>query len=166
MREILEAEDVDAAYNEIEARDQQQTERKLVFDYGWCSTNAGWISGALSDSANYCDDSQTCDSFTGCGTEIDSCCITHDKCLQGPNSGSTDRCSEVNCKGATCDQNLSTCAWNVSCCSWSGTLPTCDRTCINISSTISVGMGGVAGYSPQYSYNTEGDDSDSVCTEL
>jgi len=167
MREILAAEDAEAAYNEIEARYQQQTERKLFVDYGWCSTNCRWITGALDDSSDYCNDSQTCDSFAGCGSELSACCITHDKCLQGPPHGSTNKCVEVNCKGATCDKNLSTCAWNVECCrynSW-GLPVSCDGNCITASSTVSTIMGGVGGVSPQSSHNTEGEDSDSVCQQ-
>jgi hypothetical protein len=166
MREILEAEDAEAAYNEIVAQDMKQIERKLVVDYGWCSSNAGFVTGISDDSSNYCDPSQSCDSFVGCGSSLSSCCITHDRCLQGPGSGSTSRCTEVNCKGSTCDARLSSCAWNVSCCSfsfWSGF--TCDATCVTASTTISAAFGTGSSLSPQSGYNTGGNDSDSICRQ-
>mmetsp|Transcript_25414 Transcript_25414/g.39985 ORF Transcript_25414/g.39985 Transcript_25414/m.39985 type:complete len:254 (-) Transcript_25414:120-881(-) len=166
MREILEAEDAEAAYNNIVAEDTKQTERKLVVDYGWCSSNAGFVTGISDDSSNYCDPSMSCDSFAGCGSSLSSCCITHDRCLQGPGSGSTSRCTEVNCKGSTCDTRLSSCAWNVSCCSfsfWSGY--TCDATCVTVSTTISGTFGTGSSWSPQSGYNIGGDDADSICLQ-
>mmetsp|Transcript_21534 Transcript_21534/g.46794 ORF Transcript_21534/g.46794 Transcript_21534/m.46794 type:complete len:254 (+) Transcript_21534:120-881(+) len=166
MREILEAEDAEAAYNEIAAQDMKQIERKLLIDYGWCSSNAGFVTGISDDSSNFCDPSQSCDSFVGCGSSLSSCCITHDRCLQGPGFGSTPRCTEVNCKGSTCDANLSSCAWNVSCCSfsfWSGFW--CDRTCVTASTAISATFGTGSSLSPQRNLNTGGDDSDSICSQ-
>mmetsp|Transcript_25413 Transcript_25413/g.39983 ORF Transcript_25413/g.39983 Transcript_25413/m.39983 type:complete len:261 (-) Transcript_25413:120-902(-) len=173
MREILEAEDIEAAYNNIEAGNMMQTERKLVVDYGWCSSNAGFLAGISDDSSNYCDPSQDCDSSVGCGTTLSSCCITHDQCLnsgEGSISGSAwnplTRCSEVNCKGSTCDTRLSSCAWNVSCCSfsfWSGY--TCDATCVTVSTTISGTFGTGSSWSPQSGYNIGGDDADSICLQ-
>lgn len=173
MREVLEAHDAEAALDAIHARDQKQSERKLFIDYGWCSSNIGFLTGGP-DSSNYCNPSQECDSYVGCDSTLSSCCINHDKCLQGPGSGGTSRCAEVNCKGATCDKRLSSCAWGVSCCSRgsgvrvsSGSLSgwsSCDYTCVTASSAISAGFGIGESLSPQSSYNTGGDDSDAICS--
>ena len=166
MREILEAEDVEATYNEIEARYQQQTERKLLVDYGWCSTSARFVTKLTKvDSSRYCDDSQTCDSSIGCGSELSSCCIKHDKCLQAPSLGNTKKCNKANCKGSTCDKHLSKCAWNVSCCSRSWFRISCDWSCISYSTLTAVVMGGIGNIYPNIGHNNGGDDSDSVCSE-
>merc|ERR1712051_166265 len=131
-------------------------ERKLFIDYGWCSSNIGFLTGGP-DSSNYCNPSLECDSYVGCDSTLSSCCINHDKCLQGPGSGSTSRCAEVNCKGATCDKRLSSCAWSLSCCSrgWWG-VPFCNSRCVTASSAISAGFGIGESRSPQSSYNTGG----------
>jgi hypothetical protein len=122
MRDILEADNVQTKYDEIEARclAEANEERKLVVDYGWCSTNAGFVIGLSDDSSNYCSPSQTsCDSYIGCNTDLSSCCIVHDKCLQAPFDGrsyslSNSICGATDCKGGTCDSNLSKCAYKVS----------------------------------------------------
>ena len=76
MRNILEAEDVEATYNKIMASNQG-TERNLLVDYGWCSAAAGFLGGISPGSSNYCNVSQICDSSMGCGDSLSSCCITY-----------------------------------------------------------------------------------------
>jgi len=159
MRDILEAEDVVAAYNKIMAS-TLRTERKLLVDYGWCSSAAGFLGGVSADSSNYCDPSQSCDSSMGCEDPLSACCITHDKCLQGPGSGTTSRCDEVDCSGSSCDEHLSACAWNVSCCTWWS----CDYQCIAFSSGIAATFNGVGSWSPQHEWNPDGSNSDAMCT--
>lgn len=160
MREILAAKDAEAAFDEIQARNQKQTERKLAIDYGWCSSSIGMI---FRDGSNYCDMDQTCDSFLGCDTDLSRCCIVHDKCLSSPASYATAKCPAVNCKGATCDANLSACASNVSCCSWlGGFVPFCDGACMSASTAVS-GLFGLGDMSPKAGHNTDGADSDTVC---
>lgn len=178
MRQILEAEDPEAAYNKIEAaydkidnkmdnkidaEMMKQTERKLQFlpvpplyDYGWCSTNLFKLLGGH-DTANYCNPSQTCTIWPGCGTDLSDCCITHDKCLNNSDGYvENHRCSETDCKGGPCDAQLSDCAWNVSCCSY-GVF--CDTECIKFSTTIYAFMS----QEPNGDQNAEGENTDSVC---
>ena len=115
LRNILEAEDVVAAYNKIMAS-TLRTERKLLVDYGWCSSALDFLGGISADSSNYCDHSQSCDSSMGCDDALSLCCITHDTCLNSPGSGTTSRCGEVDCSGSSCYEHLSACAWNITCC--------------------------------------------------
>jgi len=171
MREILEAENIKAAYNEIEAGSMMQTGRKLFVDYGWCFSSEGFINGTSENSSNYCDPNQDCDSSVGCGPNLSSCCIAHDQCLdsgEGSIIGSPwnpfTTCTEVNCKGSTCDANLSPCAWNVSCCGFSFSGYSCDAGCVGASTGISA-LFGTGSSSPLSDFNTDGDDSDSVCKQ-
>jgi len=105
--------------------------RKLFVDYGWCSTNAGFVLSSVSDlnfqdTANYCDPDQTCDSIIGCGTALSSCCIKHDECLQNEKVTRQyvmSKCDYTDCKPVDCDLALVACAWGVSCwkrwrCGW------------------------------------------------
>jgi len=163
MREILAAKDVEVKFHEIQARNQKQTERKLVVDYGWCSSNLGFMAGWANDSSNYCAGDQSCDSYAGCGSDLSECCIVHDKCLQATEYGSTDTCPSVDCKGVTCDANLAACADNINCCSgggWGG----CDFTCIAASTGITTAFGRGAS-SPQRDHNIDGADTDAICSE-
>jgi len=161
MREILAAKDVEVKFHEIQARNQKQTERKLFVDYGWCSGSPGVIWG--DDSSNYCADDQTCDSWDGCDTDLSGCCINHDKCLQATEYGSTDKCPGTNCKGSTCDANLAACAYAVSCCSGGGGWWGCDFACVT-SSTAIAGLFGNPSLSPKMGQNTDGADTDAICS--
>jgi hypothetical protein len=140
MREILEADDVQAKYDEVEIRCNAGRRtlavddvslrgsavgaRELFVAYGWCSTNWGMAFGQ--DDANYCD-TNSGESSWGRGTAISSCCIRHDKCLQtdcaeDPFCNKGD-CGVRNCKGGTCDNRLRDCVWGVKCsykykCGW------------------------------------------------
>ena len=140
MREILEADDVQAKYDEVAARCGADSDRKLaalrgsdagernlLADYGWCSTNAFFAIGWASDSSNYCDTGQDCDSWAGCGSSLSRCCITHDQCLHSDDKGinvhTNSRCTEGNCKGRSCDANLCRCNKSTRCsykwkCGW------------------------------------------------
>lgn len=149
-------------YADPSARRQLSPKRQLVVDYGWCSINAGFITGLASDSSNYCDPNQRCDSSGGCGGSLSSCCIVHDKCLQS--TSGTSRCGKTNCKGSTCDSHLASCAWGVSCwykwkCGWwkcSGY----DAGCGVASTAVAGAMGGV---SPQRGWNTGGANTHTCC---
>jgi hypothetical protein len=166
MREILESDDVDAKYEEVKERciAGSGTERNLLMDYGWCSGNALFIAGFAGDSSNYCDPNQRCDSYAGCGGDLEKCCIQHDKCLQATVPG-TSRCGETNCKGRTCDQHLSNCAWSKSCsykykCGWWKCWGY-DPLCGTVQAAISGGFG--ISSSPQSGWNTGGSNTHSCC---
>jgi len=167
MGEIITAEDVQAAFSAVferctgEARRLGDGEeghgRKLVVDYGWCSMNAGFILGG-SDSANYCDDGQRCDSYGGCGGAVSSCCIEHDKCLQSDKA--FGRCSKTNTAGQCCDKKLAQCAGR-QCrrcdykCGWFRCI---DFGCL-VDSGVACLISGVMGagsHSPQAEWNTGG----------
>jgi len=162
MREILAAEDPEVAFDEIQARNQKQTERKLAIDYGWCSSNIGFVLEWEDDSSDYCKHDQECDSLIGCGTALSECCIVHDMCLQATSRGPTFYCPAVNCKGATCDANLASCAWGVSCCGWNGWIWGCDRVCLVATTGVS---GAMRHGKPNSGNNVDGADSDKVCSE-
>lgn len=158
VSELLAAADPEAALDALAAAQTTQVQRRLILDYGWCSSNLGFVTGMAADTSNYCDPAQDCDSYGGCGSTLSQCCINHDKCLQVPGSGATSRCEEADCKGLTCDANLSSCAWDVSCCEgWS-----CDLACTTMSSGISASFGTGAS-SPQSALNTGGSDADAAC---
>jgi len=161
---LKKAKDAEAALDVLMTRNRQQTERKLFIDYGWCSSNIDFVAGLSGDSSNYCDPSQECDSSVGCDSALSECCIVHDRCLQDPASGSTDRCPAVNCKGTTCDANLSVCAWGVRCCTFGQAGLQCDWTCVTASSAIAGGFA-LGDNSPQSDHNTGGDDADAVCSD-
>jgi len=162
VSELLAAADPEAALDALAAAQTTQVQRRLIVDYGWCSSNLGFVTGMAADTSNYCDPAQDCDSYGGCGSTLSQCCINHDKCLQVPGSGATSRCEEADCKGLTCDANLSSCAWGVSCCTgdswWS-----CDLACTTMSSGISAGFG-IGASSPQSALNTGGSDADAACS--
>jgi len=174
MREILEADDVQAKYDEVEIRcasgrrqlalrgSAASSGRDLLVDYGWCSINAGFITGLSSDSSDYCNPNQSCDSWGGCGGSLSSCCIVHDKCLQS--TSATSRCQKTDCKGKTCDKNLASCAWGVSCsykwkCGWWKCWGY-DVGCGVASTAVTAAMGGVV---PQANWNTGGANTHTCC---
>jgi len=148
MLEILKAENIKAAYNEIEDGSMMQTGRKLFVDYGWCFSSEGFIDGTSEDSSNYCDPNQDYDSSIGYGTGLSSCYITHNQCLNsgkgsiiGSSRNPFTRCTEVKCRGLTCDANLSSCVWNVSCCGFSFLDYSCDTGRVGASTGISALFG-------------------------
>merc|ERR1711935_910382 len=49
-------------------------------NYGWCSMAAGFLVGVKSDTADYCDASQS-EPPDGKGSATSNCCVVHDKCL-------------------------------------------------------------------------------------
>jgi len=146
------------------ARRQLSVKRQLAVDYGWCSMNGGFVLGFSADSSNYCDPSQSCDSYAGCGNSVSACCIVHDKCLQATTG--TSRCGTTDCKGATCDAKLSSCAWNVDCwykykCGWWKCWGY-DVGCGAASTAIS-GIMGAGSNSPQAGWNTGGANTHTCC---
>lgn len=118
VRSILGADDPQAALNatldRCHGKDRRQGKgRQLAFNWGWCSASVGMILGG-SDSANYCAPSQPKCNGWGCNTQLSTCCITHDKCLQKGKVGG--RCkNNPNCDGLRCDFNLAACAFHSSC---------------------------------------------------
>lgn len=119
-------------------------------NYGWCSTEEGFILGEDEDTANYCNSNHQCPSNRpGCsdarrriGKELSDCCIKHDKCLQTGDRPAQTGCAAANCKGKTCDLKLADCAWNrVSC--WYKTCWLCwrlDWKCFKYSTLVSLAM--------------------------
>mmetsp|Transcript_6479 Transcript_6479/g.9535 ORF Transcript_6479/g.9535 Transcript_6479/m.9535 type:complete len:268 (+) Transcript_6479:105-908(+) len=153
MREILEAEDPEAAYFEAEANTNDVS--IAVVDYGWCSMNAGFVTGIIGDTADYCNPNQGCSFlYPGCDTNLSSCCIEHDKCLNTEKN--TWKCSQTDCRGGACDLQLSSCAYNVSCCTF-GIF--CDNTCLAVKATIA----SVMSFQPNIFHNHYGSNTNPIC---
>jgi len=126
MREVLGSDDLEQTYTAVADRCEGTTGRRQMAwypgkNYGWCSMAAGFLVGQKSDTADYCDASQS-EPPDGKGSATSNCCVVHDKCLSCEKTTLGRVCrggvlvsSPFEFWGSSCDIALAQCVRRVSC---------------------------------------------------
>merc|ERR1711892_283826 len=126
MREVLGSDDLEQTYTAVADRCEGTTGRRQMAwypgkNYGWCSMAAGFLVGVKSDTADYCDASQS-EPPDGKGSATSNCCVVHDKCLSCEKTTLGRVCrggvlvsSPFEFWGSSCDIALAQCVRRVSC---------------------------------------------------